>query len=127
MLITQGGVSGGWALYIRDGRLCFDYNYDGVERYHLFAARPAPLGAKTLVARFDYDGVAGKGLGQGGTLTFFADGARMGEGRLPRTLRGLFAVNEGMDIGADYGSPVGNYPMPFPFKGNLETVHIDLR
>ena len=127
MLITQGGVSGGWAFYVRGGRLCFDYNYGAIQRFHLIADVPVPRGAKSLEARFDYDGVAGKDVGKGGTLTFFADGAKLGVGRLPATVRGLFAVNEGMDVGADYGSPVGDYPMPFAFAGKLESVRIDLR
>ena len=127
MLITQGGVSGGWAFYVRDGRLCFDYNYGAIARFHLAADAPIPAGAKSLQVRFDYDGAPGQEVGKGGTLTFFADGAALGRGRLPETLRSIFAVNEGMDVGADYGSPVGDYPMPFPFVGDLASVRVDLR
>lgn len=32
-----------------------------------------------------------------------------------------------MDVGADYGSPVSDYPFPAPFKGGLSEVRVDLR
>ena len=52
------------------------------------------------------------------------------EMRLERHLRSwskLAKKWDGLDVGADYGSPVSEeYPFPFPFTGNLESVTIDL-
>lgn len=123
MIVTQGGVTGGWALYLRDGRPVFDYNLALAAHCRVIADQPVPSGCKAVKMRFAYDG--GEKKGAGGRVAFFADGMPIGGGRIERTLMNAFAINEGMDIGADYGSPTGNYPMPFPFSGGLESVTFD--
>ncbi len=127
MLITQGGSPGGWALYIHNGRLVFDYNYAQAAHYRV-ESRPLPLHSTSLEARFRYDGQPGKDLGAGGEVTLWSDNVRIGEGRLEKTLKFVFSVLEGLDVGADYGSPVSDrYPFPFPFHaGELRSVSIDL-
>lgn len=78
------------------------------------------------MARFDYEG-APQVRGGGGVLTLLADGQVVATGHLPRTLPGIFSLNEGLDVGTDYGSPVGDYPFPSDFTGMLSDVRIDLR
>jgi len=126
MLITQGGFSGGWALYLRGGRAVFDYSLGTGTRYRIASEAPLPAGTTCIEARFHYDGAPGKEFGRGGTLTLLADGREIGSGHLERTLPAVFALNEGLDVGADYGSPVADYPFPFPFRGELHSVTIDL-
>lgn len=127
MLITQGGSIGGWAFYIQSGRLVFDYNYAEAAEYRIVATQALPAQAKVIEARFAYDGKSPKERGLGGTVTLWADGIRLGEGRIEKTLPNAFTVLEGMDVGADYGSPVSDkYPFPFPFKGRLDTVTLDI-
>jgi arylsulfatase A-like enzyme len=127
MLITQDGNPGGWALYLRQGRLVFDYNYGGLSHYRVASAEPVPANTKRIEARFAYDGKSAQERGLGGTLSLWADGRKLGEGRINRTLANVFSVLEGMDVGADYGSPVSDgYPFPFPYTGKLDTVTIDL-
>lgn len=126
VLITQGGVDGGWAIRVREGRLRFDYNLDLVDHYAVEADAPVPAGTLTLAVRFDYDGAAGD-RGRGGRITLLADGKAIGTGTLPRTLPSVFALNEGLDVGADYGSPVAGYPVPSRFTGKLQSVTVDLQ
>jgi outer membrane receptor protein involved in Fe transport len=90
-----------------------------------------PTGEFGVVATaegFQYEGKPGKDLGAGGKLTLWSDGVQIGAGRLEKTLKYLFSVLEGLDVGADYGSPVSDhYPFPFPFHdGELSSVAIDL-
>jgi arylsulfatase len=127
MLITQGGNPGGWALYIQNGRLVFDYNYAQAAHYRV-ESQPLPAHSTSLEARFRYDGRPGKDLGAGGELTLWSDNVEIGTGRLEKTLKFVFSVLEGLDVGADYGSPVSDrYPFPFPFHaGELRCVSIDL-
>ena len=33
VIIAQGGLTGGWSLYARDGKLKYCYNFYGLERY----------------------------------------------------------------------------------------------
>jgi hypothetical protein len=126
MLITQGGNPGGWAFYVLRNRAVFEYNYAGLEHYRI-ESEPLPADADQLEARFAYDGKTGKELGAGGTLTLWANNRQIGSGRVEKTLKYFFSVLEGMDVGADYGSPISEqYPFPFPFNGDLRSVTIDL-
>jgi arylsulfatase len=68
----------------------------------------------------------GGGLGKGVTVTLMANGAKIGEGRVEKTIP-LSYGTDGFDIGGDYGSPVSpDYQAPFVFTGTLEQVTIDL-
>ena len=58
MLITQGGLVGGWAMYLENGRVIFDYNYGLVAHYRVSAELPERF--SSLEARFAYDGKDGK-------------------------------------------------------------------
>ena len=74
---------------------------------------------------FGYDG---GGLGKGATITLFADGKKIGEGRVDRTHIFIFALDETTDVGCDLGEPVspdygarGN-----EFNGKVNWVQIDI-
>jgi arylsulfatase len=125
MIVTHGGLEGGYGLYLRDGRPTFVYNYLALERPTFTAEQPLALGKTTLVVDFEYDG---GGLGKGGTITMSANGTKVAGGRLERTLPVQFSICEGLDIGLDVGSAVDfTYPLPFAFTGTIEKVTIDLR
>ena len=54
---------------------------------------------------FAYDG---GGLGKGGTVTLYVDGAKVGEGRVDATVPMLFSADETTDVGSDSGTPVSD-------------------
>jgi arylsulfatase A-like enzyme len=123
MIVTQGGLFGGWALYLEKGRPVFFYNTANV--HHAAIASPAALGAgkHTLVLEFRYDG----GVGKGGLATMKVDGERVTEGRVDRTLPYRISLDEGLDVGEDTGTPVNlTYDVPFRFTGHVDKVTIDL-
>src|SRR5438552_2567052 len=83
---------GGYGLYLRGGKPTFVYNYLGVER-PMVAAKDALLKGKSrLVLDFKYDG---GGLGKGGTVTMSANGSKVAEGRLERTVPLVISLQEG--------------------------------
>jgi arylsulfatase A-like enzyme len=124
MIITQGGSEGGYGLYLDDGRLTFVYNFLGQERPVFRAEQPLSPGKATVEARFDYDG---GGMGKGGTLTLSANGKKVANGRLERTIPIQFSIGEGLDIGMDTGSAVDwNYTLPFRFTGTIERVDVEI-
>jgi len=127
MLITQGGVTGGWGFRLQNGRPAFDYNLSGADHFRIEADAPIATGSHAIVARFDYDGKTPAERGRGGTITLLVDGKEVATGRLPRTIPNIFSLNEGMDVGADFGSPVGDYPFPASFSGKLSSVRIDVK
>ncbi|MFN8678508.1 MAG: arylsulfatase [Thermomicrobiales bacterium] len=123
-LIALGGVEGGWSFTIEDGKLVFHYNRVLTNQYKVVSDSPVPAGKVTLVADLAYDG---GGLGKGATVTLYANGEQVGQGRLDQTTPLLYGT-DGFDIGGDYGSTVSpDYQAPFLFTGTLDTVTIDLK
>jgi hypothetical protein len=124
MIVTHGGLEGGYGLYLRDGKPTFVYNFLGADRPTFAAKEPLPKGKVTLVVDFKYDG---GGMGKGGKITMSANGKTIAEGRLERTIPIQFSLGEGLDVGMDVGSPVDfTYKLPFAFTGKIEKVKIDL-
>jgi len=125
MIITHGGIEGGYGLYLREGKPIFVYNYLGVERPTFTSKDALPTGKTRLVVDFKYDG---GGMGKGGAITMIVNGSKIAEGRLKKTVPNKFSICEGLDIGMDVGSPVDfTYTPPFAFTGKIEKVTIDLK
>jgi arylsulfatase len=74
-----------------------------LERPTIVSQDPRPKGKVKLVIDFAYDG---GGLGKGGKLTMTANGNKVAEARLERTIPAKISISEGLDIGMDVGSPV---------------------
>jgi arylsulfatase len=74
---------------------------------------------------FAYDG---GGLGKGGTVTLFVDGAPVGDGRVDATQAMIFSGDETADVGRDTASAVSDdYDAASSiFTGRIEWVQIDL-
>jgi arylsulfatase len=124
MIVTHGGLEGGYGLYLRDGKPTFVYNFLGAERWTFAAKDALPKGSATIVVDFKYDG---GGVGKGGALTLAANGKTLAAGRLEKTIPITFSLGEGVDIGMDVGSPVDfTYKLPFAFTGKIEKVNIKL-
>jgi arylsulfatase A-like enzyme len=125
VLINQGGITGGWTLYLKDGRLTYEYSFCGIERYRVAAAQPVPAGEHQVRMEFAYDG---GGIGKGGTATLYVDGEEAGAGRVERTHIVLFTFDETTDVGRDTGSPVTEeYPTgDNAFTGEIRWIQIDL-
>lgn len=125
MIVTHGGLEGGYGLYLRDGVPTFVYNFLGTERKTFAAKEALPKGKANLVVDFKYDG---GGMGKGGTITMTADGKKIAEGRMEKTIPVQFSLGEGLDIGQDVGSPIDfTYKLPFAFTGMIEKVTVELK
>jgi arylsulfatase len=125
MIVTHGGLEGGYGLYLRDGKPTFVYNYLALERPTFVGQDALPKGKATIVVDFAYDG---GGMGKGGTVTMTANGKKVAGGRLERTVPVQFSIGEGLDIGMDGGSPVDfTYTLRFKFTGTIHKVTIELR
>jgi hypothetical protein len=125
MIVTQGGLEGGYGLYLRDGKPTFVYNYLALERPTFEGKNALPRGKTKIVVDFAYDG---GGAGKGGKVTMTANGATVAEGRLERTVPVQFGLGEGLDIGMDVGSPIDfTYKLPFAFTGKVDKVTVELK
>ena len=125
VVVAQGGNQGGWSLYVKDGKLTYHYNLLGLARSTVTATGPLPTGSHQLRAEFAYDG---GGLGKGGTVTLYVDGAKVGEGRVERTHSFMFGLDETLEVGCDLGEPVStDYgKRDNAFAGTVKWVQIDI-
>jgi arylsulfatase len=124
MIVTHGGLEGGYGLYLRDGKPTFVYNFLSIERTTFAADTPLPVGKATLMVDFRYDG---GGMGKGGEFTVKANGKKIAGGRVERTIPIQFSLGEGLDVGTDVGSPIDfTYTLPFSYTGTIDKVTIVL-
>jgi arylsulfatase len=103
ILIAQAGRFGGWALYIINGTVAYDYNFLGIARYTVESSQKLTPGKHTVKFDFAYDG---GGPAKGGMGTLYIDGKKVGEGRIDRTQPGIFSADETVDVGIDLATPV---------------------
>jgi arylsulfatase A-like enzyme len=127
MIVTHGGLVGGYGLYVREGKPTFVYNYLALERPTISGKEPLPKGKVKLVIDFKYEGKHQE-RGKGATVAVSVNGAKVAEGHLESTIPLQISLGEGLDVGEDVGSPVDfTYKPPFPFTGKIEKVIVDLK
>jgi hypothetical protein len=103
VILSQGGIGGGWIFYVRDAHLKYCYNFAALEQYLVSSMQLLPSGEHQVRMEFAYDG---GGLGKGGTVTLYIDGKAVGSGRVERTLALVFSGDETSDVGVKRGSPI---------------------
>jgi arylsulfatase A-like enzyme len=121
VIVSCGGMTGGYTMYIADGKLHFDYNYlDGVH-YHLSSPK-LPTGKTKLEFKFT------KTKPFAGVGELYVDGKKVDEVDMPRMHISTYSLAETFDVGADYGTQVdpAYEGSPFPFVGALDRVIITL-
>jgi arylsulfatase A-like enzyme len=125
VIIAQGGAFAGWSLYTKAGKPVYCYNLLGMKRFKIAGAAPLSPGQHQVRMEFTYDG---GGLGKGGAVALYVDGAKQGEGRVDATVPLIFSADETADIGRDTASPVSDdYDAETShFTGVVNWVQIDL-
>jgi arylsulfatase A-like enzyme len=123
VIAALGGITGGWSMYAKGGKLKHCYNFFGLEKYYVESNGAIPAGVHQVRMEFSYDG---GGVAKGGTVALYIDGKKAGEGRIERTEPALFSADETFDIGNDFGSAVTeDYPAR-KFTGQVNWVEVDL-
>jgi hypothetical protein len=124
VLVAEGGIVGGFTLYVKDRKPVYEYNCFTADRYRVAAPAPLPVGPCTIRMEFDYDG---GGFGKGGTVKLLVNGTEVASGRVDKTEFARFSADETFDVGCDTGSPVSaDYKAPFKFTGKLKKIEIKL-
>jgi len=127
MIVTHGGLVGGYGLYLREGKPSFVYNYLGLDRPTLAAKEALPKGKVKLIVDFQYEGKEGE-RGKPARVSLSANGAKVAEARLEHTIPLQISLGEGLDIGMDAGSAVDfTYKLPFAYTGKIEKVMFELK
>ena len=103
VLFSHGARFGGHALYIKDRKLKYVYNFAGLDEQTVESTIDVPTGTVMLSAAFEREG---DGMPTTGTLSLYIDDEKVGEGRI-RTQPGNFSlVGEGLNVGKDPGEPI---------------------
>jgi arylsulfatase len=127
IIIAQGGRFGGWALYVKDGTLAYDYNFLGMERYTVSSSEKLNPGKHSVKFDFAYDG---GGVGKGGMGTLYIDGKQVGQSRIERTQPGIFSADETADVGIDLATPVVERigaEHKSKFNGSIPKVTVEIK
>lgn len=123
IIIAVGGIIGGWALYAKDGKLKYCYNFYGLNQYYIESSSKIPPGTQQVRMEFAYDG---GGVAKGGEATLYIGGKKVGSGRVEQTEPGIFSADETCDIGNETGSPVSDDYKTRKFNGEVNWVEIDV-
>jgi arylsulfatase len=129
VLVAQGGDAGGYTFYVKDGQLCFLYNYVGLDRFEVQGGNGG-IGEGRHTLRFEFEPTGApdiaNGKGAPGTGQLYVDGKLVGATDFPHTTP-LFFELEGLSCGYDFGAPASEvYTAPFPFTGTIRQVAVDL-
>ncbi len=128
VLFSQGARAGGHALYVRNGRLHYTYNWLGEKEQTVSSEAEVPTGSRVLTAEFQKTGDDEKTMSATGTLKLYIDTDEVGGGEV-MTQPGMFGLSgSGASVGRGNGSSVSSdYDGPFPFVGGtIERVVIDV-
>jgi arylsulfatase len=127
VLLANGGRFGGYALYVRQGKPVFAYNYFNIDRTSIESDTTLPAGKSEIRFEFAYEG--GR-PGSGGMGTLYINGKAVASGRIAKTIAARVSADSGdaMDIGEDTGTPVSDvYQSPFKFNAGLKDVVVELK
>ena len=127
VLFAHGARFGGHALYVKDRRLKYCYNFAGEQEQIVESDEPLAAGHAVLSASFERDGDS---MPAEGTLTLHMGDRVVGQGRI-RTQPGKFSIaGEGLNVGKDGGEPVtDDYPGQGPWAftgGTIKRAAVDV-
>jgi arylsulfatase len=125
MLNTNGGLFGGYGLYLVRGKPVFTYVQLTTERFRWESPAALTPGKHTIVFDFKYDG---PGFGKGGTGVLSVDGNAVASRTMPYTIPVIISFDESFDVGVDTRTGVddNDYKVPFRFTGKLDKLTIKL-
>jgi len=129
VLFKQGAGHGGHALYVKDGRLHYVYNFMGEDEQSLSAPDEIPLGKHVFGVRYDRTGTKEGSHTPVGTVSLYVDDAVVATLDDVRTHPVTFGLaGASVQVGRNTGQPVcGAYRAPFPFTGGtIAKVVLDI-
>jgi arylsulfatase len=130
VIFAHGSRFGGHALYVKDNRLHYAYNFVGLVEQRVVATEDLPTGADLILsASFDKAGEDPPGVATG-VLSLYHGDHKVGEARIKTQPGGFTIAGEGLCVGRDSGEPVSDdYPGAAPWRftgGTINRVAIDV-
>ncbi len=129
ILLAQGGAAGGFAFYLKDGKLHYALNYVARDFFEVSSSDGVPEGRHTLRFEFEPTGQPDFATGKGapGRFQLYVDGVIVGDRDVPHTTPMIYEL-EGLSCGFDALAPVlpDVYETPFSFTGTIHSVTMDV-
>jgi arylsulfatase A-like enzyme len=127
VLFSHGARFGGHALYVKDRKLKYVYNFVGSKEQKIESAKDVPTGQVVLSAAFVKENDR---LPTTGTLSLFINDEKVGEGQIMTQPGNFSLVGEGLNVGKDPGEPVtddysGTRPYAFT-RGTISEAIVDV-
>ena len=112
VIVAQGGVTHGWALYVQDGKLHFAATREG--QRDVLSATQTVSGKAKISCRLQKNGEVNVAVGDNDLVS--------------GTVAGLILQQplDGLQVGQDTGGNVGQYQSPFPFSGSVNEIVIEI-
>jgi arylsulfatase A-like enzyme len=131
VIVAEGGRWGGYTLFVKDGKLIYEANSNGVSQGQIISSQPLATGKNHIVVDVQLDpqpvepNFYPHRNARGATAKLLVNGVRGGETHFE--VFGGF-LNETLDLGSDLGTPVSrDYTTPFTFTGTVEQVALEVR
>jgi arylsulfatase A-like enzyme len=129
VIVSCGGMTGGYTMYIKGGKLHFDYNFlDGLH-YHLTSGK-LPTGSTDIKFNFTLDKskIDGTLKPWSGTGELYVNGEKVDESYFEMMHISTYSLAETFDVGMDSGTQVDpDYAgSPFKFTGEIDRVIVTL-
>jgi arylsulfatase A-like enzyme len=127
VLVSHGARFGGHALYVKDRKLKYVYNFVGDKEQVIESTKDIGPGKVILGASFVREGDS---MPTTGTLSLFIDDEKVGEGEIITQPGNFSLVGEGLNVGKDPGEPVtddysGTNPYAFT-GGTIKEAVVDV-
>jgi arylsulfatase A-like enzyme len=122
VLVATGGIYSGYALYVKDNRIVYQYNAYNEDLYTITATKPLPTGKVIIEAKY----MASEDK-KSATVILSVNGKEVGRGEVGRTVPGTYSLTETFDVGQDTGTSVSkDYDRDNEFTGTLDRVVFNL-
>ena len=124
VLYALGSFSGGLSLYLKDGKLNYEYNLFEIERTRFTSEGKIPAGPAVIEVSSRLVEAKAKSPMD---ITIKVNGKKVAGGQVPMTAPLTFTANDCLDVGSDLGSPVSlDYfdEAPFRFNGTVKLTTI---
>lgn len=129
VIIANGGIAGGYSLYVKDGKLNYDFNFFDKEIYNVQAPDPLPVGEVEVVLQYEQQPFKPLAETKGGPAELFVNGKSVAKGEIANVVPVRYSATETMDIGRDFGStvtPAYRGEAPFEFTGTIHNVTVEI-
>jgi arylsulfatase len=117
VLMASGSRHGGHALFLKDRKLWYVYNFLGIEEQRFVSSQAITAGSHVVGMEFTKHSM-GEHHESIGSTRLFIDGAIVAEGPMRAQVGSFNLCGDGLCVGRDSSDPVtSEYPTPSAFRG----------